>query len=158
MVVEWLARQINEAFPWSSAPSYLVRDKDRAYGHVFTSRLKAMGIRDRPISPGCPWQNPYVSRLIGTMRRECLDRMLVVSEAHLRHILLRMPASFVGRAPAHPAPDDADGRGFAYNPGVLNRLCGRTVRTLLVVLSYRRSARVTEESQPQEAPIARDAA
>src|SRR6476620_9771599 len=53
---EWLARQITEAFPWTSEPAYLVRDNDRAYGHVFTSRVKAMGIRDRPISPGSPWQ------------------------------------------------------------------------------------------------------
>jgi transposase InsO family protein len=84
---EWLARQITEAFPWASAPAYLVRDNDRAYGHVFTSRVRAMGIRDRPISPGSPWQNPYVERLIGTVRRECLDGMLVFGEAHLRQIL-----------------------------------------------------------------------
>jgi transposase InsO family protein len=84
---EWLARQITEVFPWASAPPYLVRDNDRAYGHVFTSRLRAMGIRDRPISPGSPWQNPYVERLIGTVRRECLDRMLIFGEAHLRQIL-----------------------------------------------------------------------
>src|SRR5262249_28272304 len=57
---EWLARQITEAFPWASAPTYLVRDNDRAYGHVFTSRVRAMGIRDRPIFPGSPWQNAYV--------------------------------------------------------------------------------------------------
>jgi transposase InsO family protein len=84
---EWLARQITEAFPWASAPAYLVRDNDRAYGHAFKSRVRAMGIRDRPISPGSPWQNPYVERLIGTLRRECLDRMLVFGEAHLRQIL-----------------------------------------------------------------------
>jgi len=84
---EWLARQITEAFPWTTAPTYLVRDNDRAYGHVFTSRLTAMGIRDRPISPGSPWQNPYVERLIGTVRRECLDRMLIFGEAHLRRVL-----------------------------------------------------------------------
>ena len=84
---EWLARQITEAFPWASAPTYLVRDNDRAYGHVFTSRVRAMGIRDRPISPGSPWQNPYVERLIGTVRRQCLDRMLILGEAHLRQIL-----------------------------------------------------------------------
>ena len=63
---EWLARQITEAFPWTSAPAYLVRDNDRAYGHVFTSRVRAMGIRDRPISSGLPWQNGYAERLIGT--------------------------------------------------------------------------------------------
>ena len=84
---EWLARQITEAFPWTSAPAYLVRDNDRAYGDVFKSRVRAMGIRDRPISPGSPWQNAYVERLIGTVRRECLDRMLVFDAAHLRQIL-----------------------------------------------------------------------
>jgi len=84
---EWLARQITEAFPWTSAPAYLVRDNDGAYGHVFKSRVRAMGIRDRPISPGSPWQNPYVERLIGTVRRECLDRVLIFGEAHLRQIL-----------------------------------------------------------------------
>jgi transposase InsO family protein len=84
---EWLARQITEAFPWTSAPAYLVRDNDRAYGDVFRSRVRAMGIRDRPISPGSPWQNAYVERLIGTVRRECLDRMLVFGAAHLRQIL-----------------------------------------------------------------------
>src|SRR5262245_616810 len=84
---EWLARQITEAFPWASAPTYLVRDNDRAYGHAFTSRVRAMGIRDRPISPRSPWQNPYVERLIGTVRRECVDRVLVFGGAHLRQIL-----------------------------------------------------------------------
>jgi transposase InsO family protein len=78
---EWLGRQITEAFPWTSAPAYLVRDNDRAYGDVLKSRVRAMGIRDRPISPGSPGQNAYVERLIGTVRRECLDRMLVFGVA-----------------------------------------------------------------------------
>jgi transposase InsO family protein len=59
-----------------------VRDNDRADEHVFTSRLRAMGIRDRPISPGSPWQNGYAERLIGTVRRECLDRLLIFGESH----------------------------------------------------------------------------
>jgi hypothetical protein len=63
------------------------RDNDRAYERTFKSRVRAMGIRDRPISPGSPWQNPYVERLIGTVRRECVDRMLIVGEAHLPRIL-----------------------------------------------------------------------
>jgi transposase InsO family protein len=84
---EWLARQITEAFPWASPPSYLVRDNDRAYGHVFRRRVMAMGIRDRPISRASPWQNGHMERLIGTLRRECLDQMLILSEAHLRQIL-----------------------------------------------------------------------
>ena len=91
---EWLARQITEAFPWASAPAYLVRDNDRAYGHAFTSRVRAMGIRDRPISPGSPWQNPYVERLIGTVRRECLDRVLIFGESHLRRVLASYAAYY----------------------------------------------------------------
>jgi transposase InsO family protein len=99
---EWLARQITEAFPWASAPACLVRDNDRAYGHVFKFRVRAMGIRDRPISPGSPWQNPYVERLIGTVRRECLDRMLIFGEAHLRQILSSY-AAYYNEARTHLA-------------------------------------------------------
>ncbi|MGH9548295.1 MAG: integrase core domain-containing protein [Terriglobales bacterium] len=84
---EWLAQQIVEAFPWDAAPTYLVRDNDGAYGQTFTSRLRAMGIRDRPISPRSPWQNPYVERLIGTLRRDCLDHVLIFGERHLRRVL-----------------------------------------------------------------------
>jgi transposase InsO family protein len=84
---EWLARQISEAFPWASAPAYLVRDNDRAYGQVFTARVRAMGIRDRPITPASPWQNGIAERLIGTLRRECLDQLVIFGEAHLRRIL-----------------------------------------------------------------------
>jgi hypothetical protein len=94
---EWLARQITEAFPWTSAPAYLVRDNDRAYGHVFTSRLRAMGIRDQPISPGSPWR-----RLIGTVRRECLDRMLIIGESHLRQVL-SLYAAYYNQARTHLA-------------------------------------------------------
>ena len=81
---EWLARQITEAFPWRSAPTYLVRDNDRAYGHIFTARLRALGIRDRPVTPRSPWQNGLAERLIGTLRCECLDHIIVFGEAHLR--------------------------------------------------------------------------
>jgi len=84
---EWLARQITEAFPWASVQGYLVRDNDRAYGHAFTARVRAMGIRDRPISPGTPWQNGIAERLIGTLRRECLDQIFIFGEVHLRRVL-----------------------------------------------------------------------
>ncbi len=97
---EWLARQMTEAFPWASAPTYLVRDNDRVYGHVFTSRVRAMGIRDRPISPRSPWQNGYVERLIGTLRRECLDHVLIFGEAHLRRIL-NLYASYYNQTRTH---------------------------------------------------------
>jgi hypothetical protein len=84
---EWLAQQIVEAFPWGTAPTYLVRDNDRAYGQAFTNRVRAMGIRDRPISLRSPWQNPYAERLIGTLRRDCLDYVLIFGERHLRGVL-----------------------------------------------------------------------
>ena len=99
---EWLARQITEAFPWASAPAYLVRDNDGAYGHVFRSRVRAMGIRDRPISPASPWQNGYAERLIGTVRRECLDRMLIFGESHLRRALASY-AAYYNQARTHLA-------------------------------------------------------
>jgi len=99
---EWLARQITEAFPWTSAPAYLVRDNDGAYGHVFTSRVRAIGIRDRPISPGSPWQNGTAERLIGTLRRECLDRMLIFGESHLRRVLSAY-AGYYNQARTHLA-------------------------------------------------------
>ena len=99
---EWLARQITEAFPWELAPAYLVRDNDGAYGHVFTSRLRVMGIRDRPISPRSPWQNGHMERLIGTVRRECLDRMLIFGAAHLRRVLASY-AAYYNQARTHLA-------------------------------------------------------
>jgi transposase InsO family protein len=84
---EWVARQITEAFPWNEAPRYIIRDRDRIYGAVVTRRLRAMGIRDRPTAPASPWQNGFAERLIGSIRRECLDHVIVWSEANLRRVL-----------------------------------------------------------------------
>jgi transposase InsO family protein len=84
---EWVAHQITEAFPWDRAPRYLIRDRDRIYGAVVTRRLRAMGIRDKPTAPASPWQNGFAERLIGSIRRECLDHIVVLGEAHLRRIL-----------------------------------------------------------------------
>jgi transposase InsO family protein len=84
---EWIARQITEAFPWNEAPHYLIRDRDRIYGAVVTRRLHAMGIRDKPTAPASPWQNGFAERLIGSIRRECVDHIVVLGEAHLRRIL-----------------------------------------------------------------------
>ena len=84
---EWIARQITEAFPWDEAPRYLIRDQDGIYGVAVRRRLAAIGIRDRPIARGSPWQNGFAERLIGSIRRECLDHVIVVGEAHLRRIL-----------------------------------------------------------------------
>ena len=83
---EWLARQITEAFPWKAA-RYLIHDRDQAYGAAVTRRLRAMGIRDKPIAPGSPWQNGFAERLIGSIRRECTDHIIAVGEGHLRRVL-----------------------------------------------------------------------
>ena len=84
---DWIARQVSEACGWEPVPDYLVRDRDRVYGEAFTRRIRAMGIRDRPTAPRSPWQNGYAERLIGSIRRECLDHVIVFGERHLRHVL-----------------------------------------------------------------------
>src|SRR3954447_21988873 len=84
---EWIARQITQAFPWDDAPKYLIRDRDQIYGAVVTRRLRAMGIRDKPTAPASPWQNGFAERLIGSIRRECVDHIIVLGEVHLRRVL-----------------------------------------------------------------------
>jgi len=83
----WIAQQIVEAFPWDEAPDYLVRDRDAAYGEVVKRRLRGLGIRDRPIAPRSPQQNAHVERLIGSVRRECIDHVIVFGETHLRRLM-----------------------------------------------------------------------
>ena len=84
---EWITRQLTEAYGWQQAPRYIIRDRDCVYGDVFARRLRAMGIRDRPIAPRSPWQNGCAERLIGSIRRDCLDHVVVFGEQHLRHLL-----------------------------------------------------------------------
>jgi transposase InsO family protein len=99
---EWIARQITEAFPWDEAPRYLIRDRDSSYGVIVRKRIRVMGIRDRPTAPRSPRQNGYIERLIGSIRRECLDHVFVVSEVHLRRIL-RAYANYYNRTRTHLA-------------------------------------------------------
>src|SRR5689334_22447614 len=107
---EWIARQVTEAYGRESAPQYLVRDRDRVYGKAFTRRVRAMGIRDRPTAPRSPWQNGHAERLIGSIRRECLDHVIVFGKQHLRRLLrsyqqyyneLRTHLSLDKDSPAH---------------------------------------------------------
>jgi putative transposase len=84
---QWTAKQLVEAFPWDTAPRYLLRDRDAVYGVEFSSRVQGMGIGDVKTAPRSPWQNPYVERLIGTLRRECLDHVVVLNKPHLRRLL-----------------------------------------------------------------------
>src|ERR1700704_4369737 len=97
---EWISHQLTEAYGWKVAPRYIIRDRDAVYGDVFIRRLRAMGIRDRPTAPRSPWQNGYCERAIGSIRRECLDHVVVFGERHLRH-LLRSYATYYNAARTH---------------------------------------------------------
>jgi putative transposase len=83
----WTAQQVIEAFPWDKAPRYLLRDRDRIYSASFRQRMRHMGIEDVVIAPRSPWQKPYVERLLGSIRRECRDHVIVLHERHLRRLL-----------------------------------------------------------------------
>jgi transposase InsO family protein len=87
---EWIARRSPRLFLGTVLRRYMIRDRDRIYGAVVTRRLRAMGIRDKPIAPASPWQNGFAERLIGSIRRECVDHVIVLGEAHLR----RTPKSY----------------------------------------------------------------
>ena len=84
---EWIANQITQACGWDRTPRYLIHDRDACYGAVCTRRVRSLGIRDHPTSARSPWQNGYAERLIGSIRRESLDHIVVFGERHLRHVL-----------------------------------------------------------------------
>ena len=84
---EWAARQVVEAFPDDTAPRWIHRDRDRIYGAAFHRRVAGMGIAEVVSAPASPWQNPYVERVIGSIRRECLNHVIILHEAHLRRVL-----------------------------------------------------------------------
>jgi transposase InsO family protein len=117
---EWIARQITEAFPWNEAPRYIIRDRDRIYGAAVSRRLRAMGIRDKPTAPASPWQNGFAERLIGSIRRECLDHIVVLGEAHLRRIL-RSYACYYNDIRTHRSLDkDAPTSRPVQRTGIIN--------------------------------------
>src|SRR6266853_6444916 len=117
---EWVARQITEAFPWNEAPRYMIRDRDRIYGAVVTRRLRAMGIRDRPTSPASPWQNGFAERLIGSIRRECVDHIIVLDEEHLRRILKNYADYYNGVRTHRSLNKDAPVSRQVQRSGVIN--------------------------------------
>ena len=83
----WISQQLVEAFPFEAAPRFLIRDGDGKYGEDVLRRITSMGIEDTQTSPGSPWQNPYCERFIGSVRRECLSHVVVLSEQHLKRIV-----------------------------------------------------------------------
>ena len=100
----WTARQLVEAFPDDSAPRFLLRDRDAIYGEEFARRVKSMGIREVLTGPHAPWQNPFVERVIGSIRRECLDHFLILNETHLDR-LLRASVAYYNAVRPHQALD-----------------------------------------------------
>ena len=130
---EWIARQITEAFPWGEAPRYLIRDRDRIYGAIVTRRLRAMGIRDKPTAPASPWQNGFAERLIGSIRRECVDHFIVLGEAHLRRIrepmlLITTRSERTGRWTNAPVSRPVQRIGTINSHGILGGLHHHYVR------------------------------
>ena len=93
---QWTAQQMVEAFPWDQAPRYLLRDRDQVYGATFCRRVHSLGIAEVLSSPRSPWQNPYVERLIGSIRRECLNHLIVLNERHLTRVLRSYMAYYHG--------------------------------------------------------------
>jgi putative transposase len=84
---EWTSQQLVQPFPWDSAPRFLLRDRDGSYGQVFSQTASAMGIEELLTAPHSPWQNPFCERMVGSIRRECLDHVIILSEHALRRIL-----------------------------------------------------------------------
>ena len=84
---QWTAQQLVEAFPFDTAPRYLLRDRDSIYGETVRRRIKSLGIEEVLTAPRSPWQNPYAERIIGSIRRDCLNHIIVLNERHLRRIL-----------------------------------------------------------------------
>lgn len=91
---KWTAQQIVEACPWDTLPKYLLRDRDGIYGQYFQSRVQDMGINEVKTAPQSPWQNPYVERLVGSIRRDCINTMIILNEDHLRHVLTKYLAYY----------------------------------------------------------------
>jgi transposase InsO family protein len=110
---EWIAGQVRDAFPWDEAPRHLIRDRDGAFGSAYTRRIRAMEIRDHPTAPSSPWQNGHVERLIGSIRRESIDHIIVFGEAHLR-VVLKAYASYYNQVRTHLSleKDAPDFRGI----------------------------------------------
>ncbi|HEY1215511.1 MAG TPA: integrase core domain-containing protein [Bryobacteraceae bacterium] len=110
---EWTAHQLRDAFPWDSAPRYLLRDRDRIFGHEFVNQVKAIGIQQVLSAPRSPWQRAYIERLIGSIRRECLDHMIVFNERSLKQHLLLIALITIGHAHIWRS------RRIARNPGAV---------------------------------------
>src|SRR5437870_7213054 len=116
----WTARQVIDAFPYESAPTYVLRDRDAIYGDEFTRRIADMGIREVLIAPRAPWQNPFAERLIGSIRRECLDHVIVLNERHLRRLLRAYLAYYNTTRPHQALCNDSPRPRDVHRPALGN--------------------------------------
>ena len=114
---EWTAQQLREAFPFDQVPRYLLRDRDRIFGDDFRKHVKAMGIKEVLSAPRSPWQRAYVERVIGTIRRECLDHVIVFGEASLRRTLSSTSPTITKRRPHLSLEKDAPEPRPIQRPG-----------------------------------------
>lgn len=119
--IQWTAQQIVEAFPFDGAPRFLLRDRDCIYGQEFSDRVEHMGIEQVLTTTRAPWQNPFVGRVIGSIRRECLDRVIVLNEGHLHRILTEY-FEYYHNARAHLSLERN-----SPNPRVVEGLAGKVV-------------------------------
>jgi transposase InsO family protein len=137
----WLSRQVTEGFPWDTAPRVLLRDRDASYGSIFRKRVEAMCITEVVTAPRSPWQNAYVERVIGSIRRECLDEVVIFNERHLRRVL----SSYVELLPPHPDASFTGQRlsALATDPAAAERTNHRRSTSRRVAPSLRTPRGVT---------------
>ncbi len=161
---EWTAQQLRESFPWETAPRYLLRDRDRIFGQDFVEQVKAMGIKQVLSAPRSPWQRAYVERVIGTIRRECLDHMIslqrakpVPPPARISGILSsESHARGIGEGQSRATADPAAGVG----PDRLDSGAGRAASSLWTssgvnraILMIHLSGRVSTNRRSSAAPL-----
>jgi putative transposase len=132
----WAAQQIVDAFPYEEVPRFLLRDRDGVYGEQFQTRVKNMGIEEVLITPRSPWQNPYCERVIGSIRRECLDHVIVLNEVHLRRIL-KSYFAYYHNSRAHLSLD----RNSPVPRAVENPACGKVISISQVGVLHHRHTR-----------------
>jgi transposase InsO family protein len=150
---EWIANHLTEACGWEQIPRYLIRDRDGTYGEIFIRRVRSIGIRDRPTSPRSPWQNVYAERLIGSIRRECLDHIVVFGERHLRHVLLSHMDYYNGTRTHLSLNKDAPISRAAEAAGRIR--CERHLRHVLqLYMNYYNETR-THLSLDKDSPLSR---
>ncbi len=141
---QWTAHQLSEAFPWEAAPRYLIRDRDRVYGPAFRTRAECMGIEEVLTAPRSPWQNPFVERVIGSVRRECLDQVIVLDERHLRRLSATTSSTTTAGVATARSPWTARSRDLCKGPSAGMSWRSRKPAASIATTSGTQPERVTQ--------------